>query len=308
MSPSGDALRNRCRSFPGLVGNTTIDWIFPWPNQALKSVANGFLSENRKIPESQKSKINDHIVHVHESLAHYTQEFLMILRRRNYITPKHFLDYVITYVKLLDEKDSFITKQIVRYSDGIRKINDASAQIDQLRLQVEITKKDATKAAKDCDKMMADIENCNLFSFHINYNEKLSFNFLSATENVMKKKKEASEKSTEVEQNRKQITVEAAEAEESLLQALPELENARLALDNLQKKDITEIRSFATPPEPVQIVCECVAIIKGFKEISWKTAKGMMSEGNFLKSLQEMNCDLITIKQVSSARAHMKVN
>lgn len=124
----------------------------------------------------------------------------------------------------------------------------------------------------------------------------------------MKKKKEASEKSTEVEQNRKQITVEAAEAEESLLQALPELENARLALDNLQKKDITEIRSFATPPEPVQIVCECVAIIKGFKEISWKTAKGMMSDGNFLKSLQEMNCDLITMKQVSSARAHMKVN
>lgn len=123
----------------------------------------------------------------------------------------------------------------------------------------------------------------------------------------MKKKKETSEKSTEVEQNRKQITVEAAEAEESLLHALPELENARLALDNLQKKDITEIRSFATPPEPVQIVCECVAIIKGFKEISWKTAKGMMSEGNFLKSLQEMNCDLITIKQVSSARAHMKV-
>ena len=124
----------------------------------------------------------------------------------------------------------------------------------------------------------------------------------------MKKKKEASEKSTEVEQNRKHITVEAAEAEESLLQALPELENARLALDNLQKKDITEIRSFATPPEPVQIVCECVAIIKGFKEISWKTAKGMMSDGNFLKSLQEMNCDLITMKQVSSARAHMKVN
>lgn len=160
MSPSGDALRNRCRSFPGLVGNTTIDWIFPWPSQALKSVANGFLSENRKIPDSQKSKIKDHIVHVHESLAHYTQQFLMILRRRNYITPKHFLDYVTTYVKLLDEKDSFITKQIVRYSDGIRKINDASTQIEQLRLQVEVTKKDATKAAKDCDKMMADIENC----------------------------------------------------------------------------------------------------------------------------------------------------
>lgn len=31
MSPSGDLLSKRCRSFPGLVNNTCIDWIFPWP-------------------------------------------------------------------------------------------------------------------------------------------------------------------------------------------------------------------------------------------------------------------------------------
>lgn len=130
---------------------------------------------------------------------------------------------------------------------------------------------------------------------------------MAATEKVMKKKKEAMEKSTEVEQNRKQITVEQEEAEEALRQAMPELENARLALDTLSKKDITEVRSFANPPEPVQIICECVAILKGFKDISWKTAKGMLADTNFLKSLQEMNCDLITVKQVTSCRAHMKV-
>lgn len=124
----------------------------------------------------------------------------------------------------------------------------------------------------------------------------------------MKKKKEALEKSTEVEQNRKQIAVEQEEAEEALRQAMPDLENARLALDTLSKKDITEVRSFANPPEPVQIICECVAILKGFKDISWKTAKGMLADANFLKSLQEMNCDLITVKQVTSCRAHMKVN
>lgn len=128
-----------------------------------------------------------------------------------------------------------------------------------------------------------------------------------ATDKVIKKKKEATEKSTEVEQNRKQITVEQEEAEEALRQALPDLENARSALDTLQRHDITEIRAFANPPEPVQIICECVSILKGFKDISWKTAKGMLADINFLKSLQEMNCDLITVKQVTSCRAHMKV-
>jgi len=160
MSPSGDALRNRCRNFPGLVGNTVIDWMFPWPKQALKSVAKVYIAENRKIPDTMKDQINDHVVHVHESLAHYTQEFLTILRRRNYITPKHYLDYVTTYIRLLDEKSSFITKQIARYSDGIRKIDDASAQIDLLRVEVEKTKREALKAGQECDKVMNDIENC----------------------------------------------------------------------------------------------------------------------------------------------------
>ena len=39
MSPVGETLRVRCRSFPGMVNNTVIDWFVPWPEQALLSVA-----------------------------------------------------------------------------------------------------------------------------------------------------------------------------------------------------------------------------------------------------------------------------
>lgn len=111
-----------------------------------------------------------------------------------------------------------------------------------------------------------------------------------------------------MEQAKKIITIEKVEAEEVLKEALPALEAARTALSNLDKGDITEIRSFATPPAPVQTVCECIVIIKGLKEISWQSSKSMMSEGGFLKSLMEMNCDAITQKQVTKCRNHMKVN
>uniref|UniRef100_A0A182NRZ8 AAA+ ATPase domain-containing protein n=1 Tax=Anopheles dirus TaxID=7168 RepID=A0A182NRZ8_9DIPT len=286
MSPEGDALRNRCRNFPGLVGSTTIDWVFPWPQQALFAVAKVFLTDHPKIPENYREPIIAHIVHVHQSLKSYNVQYLMKLRRKNFVTPKHYLDFINTYLKLIEEKDNFIMQQCARLSDGIEKINEASLQIDQLSIIVEEQRKNVIEAADRCESMLAGIE--------------------TSTEKANVKKLEASEKSVEVEQQKKIITVEKAEAEEALAAALPALEVARLALSDLDKSDITEIRSFATPPEPVQVVCECVAIIKGYKDISWKTAKGMMSEGNFLRSLQELDCDAITQKQVATVRANMK--
>ncbi|XP_053669700.1 dynein axonemal heavy chain 10 [Anopheles nili] len=286
MSPEGDALRNRCRNFPGLVGSTTIDWVFPWPQQALFAVAKVFLADHPKIPENYREPIIAHIVHVHQSLKGYNLQYLTKLRRKNFVTPKHYLDFINTYLKLIDEKDNFIMQQCSRLSDGIEKINEASLQIDQLSIIVEEQRKNVIEAADRCESMLAGIE--------------------TSTEKANVKKLEASEKSVEVEQQKKIITVEKAEAEEALAAALPALEVARLALSDLDKSDITEIRSFATPPEPVQVVCECVAIIKGYKDISWKTAKGMMSEGTFLRSLQELDCDAITQKQVATVRANMK--
>ena len=54
-----------------------------------------------------------------------------------------------------------------------------------------------------------------------------------------------------------------ASAEEALSEALPALEQARLALDTIEKSDITEVRSFAKPPQVVQQVCECIVVLKG---------------------------------------------
>ena len=45
MSPVGDTLKTRCRNFPGLVNNTSIDWFTAWPKQALHAVASQFLAE-----------------------------------------------------------------------------------------------------------------------------------------------------------------------------------------------------------------------------------------------------------------------
>jgi hypothetical protein len=76
----------------------------------------------------------------------------------------------------------------------------------------------------------------------------------AATEAAVAKQSVAAVKSVEITEQSVVIAAEKADAEESLSAALPALEAARLALADLDKNDITEIRSFATPPEAVQVI------------------------------------------------------
>ena len=61
-------------------------------------------------------------------------------------------------------------------------------------------------------------------------------------------------------------------------------------------------RSFAKPPPAVQTVCECIVVLKGLKEVSWKSAKGMMSDPSFLRQLKELDVDNITTKQTGNVK------
>ena len=96
MSPAGDTLRIRCRSFPGMVSNTVIDWYFPWPPEALESVASYFLQEE-KLPDEHRKSIIQHMVVVHQSMMEQRERFLIELRRHMYVTPKNFLDFISNY-------------------------------------------------------------------------------------------------------------------------------------------------------------------------------------------------------------------
>jgi dynein heavy chain len=103
-----------------------------------------------------------------------------------------------------------------------------------------------------------------------------------------------------------QIAKDKEEAESALAEALPALELAREALSNLSSSEITEIRSFAKPPKEVQKVCECICVIKNIKDVSWKSAKGMMSQSDFKASLQNLDVDAISTNQMKLVKSILK--
>ncbi|XP_033627732.1 dynein heavy chain 10, axonemal-like [Asterias rubens] len=288
MSPVGETLRTRCRNFPGLVNNCSIDWFMPWPVQALTAVASVFLGNEdiKSIPDEHRDSVVKHVVFVHKSVGDYSVQFQQKLRRNNYVTPKNYLDFINTYLKLLDDKDEYILSQCKRLEGGMAKLAEASVQLNELNEKLAVQKVAVGEKTEACEILLGEIS--------------------SRTGKATDKKQAAEGKSKEIEEQSVVIAVEKKDAEESLAEALPALEAARIALQDLDKSDVTEIRAFAKPPKLVQMVCECIVVLRGIREVSWKSAKAMMAEANFLKSLTEMDVDGIGQTQVKTVRGFLK--
>lgn len=69
----------------------------------------------------------------------------------------------------------------------------------------------------------------------------------------------------------------AESAQQELDEALPALQDAIKALESLNKKDMTEIKSYGRPPPLVEKVMEAVMILKG-AEPTWAEAKRQLGE------------------------------
>jgi dynein heavy chain len=288
MSPSGSTLRTRCRNFPGLVSATVIDWFFPWPEEALRNVAQYFLAEE-KIPEEFRPEVTNHLVHAHMRVVKVAQQFAEELRRYYYVTPKNFLDFISNYRQQLKENNQKVNASILRLKGGLTKLVEASVAVD--RMQAELSEKKVIVDEKTvaCEALIKTIEEKSL---------------VATTQQEV-----AAATQIECEKASVIISKEKEEADAALLEALPAVEAAASALQDLSKADLTELKSFTSPPPLVMSVCMCVLILKPTGqelELDWKGAKVMLSNPNILTLLKEYEKDKISSKMIQKIKTFFK--
>ncbi|KAL8020331.1 putative AAA+ ATPase domain, dynein heavy chain region D6 P-loop domain-containing protein [Plasmopara halstedii] len=288
MSPSGNALRLRCRNFPGLVSATIIDWFFAWPEDALRNVAQYFLSQEN-LPEESREDVTNHLVYAHLRVVRVAQQFGDELRRHYYVTPKNYLDFLSNYRLQLKENKVKVTASIGRLKGGLLKLVEAAQAVDLM--QVELSKKKiiVDEKALACEALIKTIE------------EKSTV--------ASKQQEVASMTQMECEKASILIAREKKEADAALLEALPAVEAAAAALQDLSKADLTELKSFASPPPLVMSVCMCVLILKPTGQeldLDWKGAKVMLSNANLITLLKEYEKDKISAKMISKIKTFFK--
>ncbi|XP_064408838.1 dynein axonemal heavy chain 2 [Latimeria chalumnae] len=287
MSPVGDPFRNRLRQYPALVNCTTIDWFSEWPKDALLEVAEKYLEGmNLAALDMIHNKVALIFVTMHRSVVEYSRRMLLELRRQNYVTPINYLELVTGYKKLLVEKRKELGDEVNKLRNGLFKIDETRKKVEVMSLELEDAKKKVAEFQKQCEEYLVII---------------------------VQQKREADEQQKTVTANSEKIAAEeikckalAENAQKDLEEALPALEEAMKALESLNKKDMTEIKSYGRPPVLVETVMQAVMILRG-SEPTWAEAKRQLGDQNFIKQLINFDKDNISdkvLKKIGQYCAH----
>ncbi|XP_017734862.1 PREDICTED: dynein heavy chain 17, axonemal isoform X3 [Rhinopithecus bieti] len=275
FSPVGSVLRVRARKFPAVVNCTAIDWFHEWPEDALVSVSARFLEETEGIPQEVKASISFFMSYVHTTVNEMSRVYLATERRYNYTTPKTFLEQIKLYQNLLAKKRMELVAKIERLENGLMKLQSTASQVDDLKAKLAIQEAELKQKNESADKLIQVVG--------------------IETEKVSKEKAIADEEEVKVEVINKNVTEKQKACETDLAKAEPALLAAQEALDTLNKNNLTELKSFGSPPDAVVNVTAAVMILtapggKIPKDKSWKAAKIMMGKvDTFLDSLKKFD-------------------
>uniref|UniRef100_A0A8C8AZP1 Dynein axonemal heavy chain 17 n=1 Tax=Otus sunia TaxID=257818 RepID=A0A8C8AZP1_9STRI len=241
FSPVGSTLRVRARRFPAVVNCTAIDWFHEWPQDALVSVSSRFLEETGDIEPEVKVSISQFMSYVHVSVKEMSKTYLATERRYNYTTPKTFLEQIKLYQNLLAKKRSELTAKIERLEKGLTKLQSTTSQVDDLKAKLAVQEAELKQKNEDADKLI-----------HVVGVE---------TEKVSKEKALADEEELKVQAINMNVSEKQRACETDLAKAEPALVAAQEALNTLNKNNLTELKSFGSPPQAVVNVTAAVMVL-----------------------------------------------
>ncbi|KAM5150816.1 dynein axonemal heavy chain 9 isoform 1-T1 [Callospermophilus lateralis] len=271
FSPVGNKLRVRSRKFPAIVNCTAIDWFHEWPQQALESVSLRFLQDTETIEPTVKQSISKFMAFVHASVNQTSKSYLSNEQRYNYTTPKSFLEFIRLYQSLLCRNGKELKSKMERLENGLLKLHSTSAQVDDLKAKLATQEVELQQKNEDADKLIQVVS--------------------VETDKVSKEKAIADEEEQKVALIMLEVKQKQKDCEEDLAKAEPALTAAQAALNTLNKTNLTELKSFGSPPPAVSNVSAAVMVLmapggKVPKDRSWKAAKVTMTKvDSFLDSL-----------------------
>lgn len=124
FSPVGSRFRSRIRNFPNLINCCYLNWISKWPEEALLSVA---------LLKLEDKSVSKACVIAHDLIEQLSENFNMETRRKVFVTPKNYIELITLFNHLLASQKNKSNSSISKLSNGVYKLEEASAIIEDLK-------------------------------------------------------------------------------------------------------------------------------------------------------------------------------
>jgi len=302
MNPPTEGLSSQAATSPALFNRCVLNWFGDWSDQALYQVGHeltlgidldktnytspegiAIVYREVQLPLDHRSAVVNAMVYVHKSIHKYNE---MLLKRQNkttFLTPRHYLDFVAQYGKLIVEKKEDLEEQQRHLNVGLDKLRETVTEVDRLSRSLagkrgELEVKDAQASDKLQDVVVNQQEA-----------EKRKAVSLEIQSSLTKQDKLISE--------RKEIV------ETDLAKATPAVEEAQRSVNNIKKHHLTEVRSMQNPPAGVKLALEAVCTLLGHKVVDWKSIIAVVRKDDFIPSIVHYDNEA---QMTASLRAKME--
>jgi dynein heavy chain len=285
MNPSSEGFRLRCQTFPSLVSCTTIDWFRRWPETALVHVAREYIGRSDDVVGDEQSTVPNVFASMYAAAISSAEKVRKEQNQSVHTVPVNYVESVKAYLELVGRKQTQLMNERQKLSHGLKKLVDSKEQVQEMAKKLDKKKKIVDREQVECEKMMKELA-------------------------VQKQDVEQQERLVKAESGkigREEVECEkiAAEATADLDSALPALENALAQVDDLDKNKIFEVKSYKTPPKPVEKVMACVMIILG-RPSDWVSAKKALGETDFLSNLKKVDVGAMSTQVLSKVSQFIK--
>lgn len=168
------------------------------------------------------------MAYAHTSVNQISKLYLQNERRYNYTTPKSYLEQINLYSKLLRQKCEELLSKVKRLENGLDKLRSTSVQVEELKKKLAIQEIELKEKNDAADRLIEIVG--------------------VETEKVSIEKNLADEEEERVAVIAEEVSKKQRDCEEDLLKAEPALLAAQEALNTLNKANLTELKSFGSPP------------------------------------------------------------
>ncbi|KAI0033723.1 dynein heavy chain protein 1 [Vararia minispora EC-137] len=284
MNPPENGLASRAATSPALFNRCVLDWFGDWSDQAFYQVGMEFTHtldldlssynppmhfpiayRELSLPPVHRAAVVNALVFVHMSMYQINQRLSRRQGRYNYVTPRHYLDFINHYVRLYNEKRDELEEQQRHLHVGLDKLRDTVTQVEDLRkslavkrTQLEAKNQEANEKLQQMVRDQQDAEQKKAASIEI--------------------QAALVEQDKNIEQRKAIVMADLADAE-------PAVVEAQAAVSNIKRQHLQEVRTMANPPEPVKLAMESVCTVLGHKIDSWRTVQGLIRRDDFIQRI-----------------------